>query len=210
MHTTVRAAGALIALLAALSSPCFADYSPLQLFDMLGTADVVAVGKITKLDAESYQLEVEHALAGATAKQTLTIQRFQDWTCASRYAPYAVGETLLVCARRYTAPDAEKEVLRVCSGGGEGEMPVVDGKVRLRGLDAPQGEDKLVPVAQVVRAVRGFRRCFKAKLERESYPRLVGMEQTGSAEEVTALYRSSELAARLVTSAKAFAKQTGN
>ncbi|MCA8921965.1 MAG: hypothetical protein KDD82_09165 [Planctomycetes bacterium] len=194
---------ALLALLS-LSSPCAAKYLPLDLYDMLGSSDLVVVGTIVELGDEAFVLKVETRIAGAEGQETVEVLRFKDWPCAVRWTPYAVGQRVLVCAVRVKDKDGV-ERLKLRSGGGEGEMPIEDGKLRLRGRGAPDaapGKNPL-PLDQALETIRAFRRCFKLTLAREVYPQLDTVEQTATAEELAAFRASSPLADALAGAALA-------
>jgi len=199
----------LLLLLAPLSAR--ADYSPVPLFDLLGTSDLVLVGTIAELDAEAYTLAVSERIAGAWTEPTIRVQRFEDWECASRWAPYAEGQEVLVCLRRVRT-DEGAAVYRIRSGGGEGEMPVVDGSVVCRTFAADAEEcavgdarlrGVLATVAEVAAAVRGLRACYAFEVDRDAWPRLVGVRAEASDEELRRFRERSPLAARLADAAAA-------
>lgn len=189
---------ALVAL-CAFPLPCAAKYIPLELYDLLGASDVVVVGTITEVKQETFVLEVETHVVGAEGKPTLEVLRFRDWPCARRWTPYEVGQTVLVCAVRLKDADGVEQ-LKIRSGGGEGEMPIADGKVRLRGRGVPAGQGHPT-VEQLVATVRAYRACFELTLDREVYPNLKTVKQTADADALAAFRASSKLADHLAAAA---------
>ena len=113
-----------------------ARYRPLTLNDLLGNSDLVLVGEITTLEDETYTLTISETLAGKYKGPTIVIQRFKDWACASRWAPYATGQKLVVCLKKVVDPQSCTVTWRVRSGGGEGELPIVADRAHFRGRGA--------------------------------------------------------------------------
>jgi hypothetical protein len=110
-----------------VATPASAKYSAPPIHDVFGISELVVVGEISGLQRDSFDLEVEEVVVG-DAGDTVRIRRFQDWTCAHRWAPYKKGQRVLVFASR------DKEgAWRIRSAGGEGEMPLVGDDVVLRG-----------------------------------------------------------------------------
>ncbi len=110
----------IVVLLTLLATPAWADYSPPPVWDMLFASDIVAAGRITKLDQDTYTLHITDHIRGASGVgQDVTIKRKQDWTCAVRDMPYQVGQTVLVMANRDTKTPAH---FRTRSAGFEGEL----------------------------------------------------------------------------------------
>jgi len=100
-----------------------ADYSPLRLWEMALKADKIVYGEITELRENDYTLKIESSITGDSG--TIIIQRFQDWTCAVRWAPYKVGQKVVVFLQLYEGK------YNIMSGGGEGEMEVSNGMVKI-------------------------------------------------------------------------------
>lgn len=97
-----------------------ADYSPLQLYFMILDADKIIDGTIKKLDKTFFYLDdtLQH--------QTIKIRRFQDWTCASRFDKYKVGQRVILFLKQ------EKDHFYIMSAGGEGEVPIVNDSVSFK------------------------------------------------------------------------------
>jgi hypothetical protein len=105
-------------------------YTPYEFHELIGQAKVIAAGTIAALDDERFSLRVEHWVWGAPEVAELRVRRFKDWTCASRWAKYEVGQRVVVFLAK------QEDGWRILSGGGEGEMPLVGDRVVLRRYEA--------------------------------------------------------------------------
>ncbi len=133
IRSAARAVAPAALLVLVLGSPAEAKYIPLSHNDLLTRSDLIAWGRIVRVREATFDVKVSAVLFGKYEAKILTIQRFRNWTCARRWAPYATGQQVLVCLQRKT-DGAGKIVYRIRSGGGEGEMPIVKGQVFSRGL----------------------------------------------------------------------------
>ncbi len=88
-----------VLILAVLAYPpvCLAKYSPLPLFDMVGSSDLVLVGTIAEVADETFVMRIDTVVAGKHPGKTIEIARFRDWPCARRWTPYATSQRVLVC-----------------------------------------------------------------------------------------------------------------
>lgn len=148
----------LLCLTAVALFPSFAEakYNPLKLTDLLGASDLILVGEITRVLDRSFELTISERLAGTYSEDKITIVRFRDWPCARRWAPYKVGQRVLVCLaikkRRSEADGKEVEVYRVRSGGNEGEMPIVGDHAYYLGSDVKLKTESLEAFGHSLRA----------------------------------------------------------
>lgn len=143
-----------------------ARYRRLPLFELFATADCVVAGEITWLTEDDFDLWVEIAIAGDPAPERLSVSRFVDWTCARRWTEYAVGQRVVLFLR------STGDAYRILGGGGEGEMPLSEEAVVVRGYTVPGLEARerkvlggsslgpLIPLQDFADAVRGFRDAF--------------------------------------------------
>jgi len=93
------------------------------LWHMALSADKIVYGEITELRENDYTLKIESSLTGDSG--TINIQRFQNWTCASRWAPYKKGQKVAVFTENRNGTN------HIISGGGEGEMEVKNDSVSI-------------------------------------------------------------------------------
>jgi len=162
---------------ASLAAPRF-EFVRYELYELVATADVVVSGTIVGLDDSTYQLAVDRWIVGEGGDD-VTIRRFQDWTCAGRFAKYAVGQSMVVFATRGTAPGAP---LKIVGAGDEGELFLDGGDVIARGyaVHGYASEDfefegdygpvassgPRIPLDEFAAAVSGFRQVFAWKADR--------------------------------------------
>jgi hypothetical protein len=97
-----------------------AEYSPLKLYFMILDADKIIDGTIKKLDKTFFYID------DTSQHQTIKIKRFQDWACASRFDKYKVGQRVILFLKK------EKGHFYIMSGGGEGEVPIINDSVIFR------------------------------------------------------------------------------
>lgn len=208
-RTIVSTFGLLLAL--AAPSPARADYSPPPDWDMLASSDLVVVGTIRTLAKGHFVLDVQQLVAGRHQGTTVRIKRFANWMCAQRFAPYAVGQRVLVMANR-----DPQGGYRIRSAGGEGELPIVGKdliwrasytsgvKIGLHKVWGGRATGARIPLTRFISLVQGLRRCFvfqppKGKQGR----RPSGAKQVCSAAELTRLVASHPAAKALTQQLKA-------
>jgi len=136
----LAAVAALLAALAGWPAPSAeAKYLPIFVLERTLKADAVLRGEIVALDDRAFTLRVDHVVAGGAAQGAeIRIERFVDWTCASRGDEYAVGQELYVWLAAVTEdvrggprkPDAPP--WRTLGAGCEGEARIVDGDAYIR------------------------------------------------------------------------------
>jgi hypothetical protein len=104
--------------------PSKADYQPLSLPEMIIQAECIAYGTIQFTDDEFFTLEIENLVYGSMNEKQITVKRFVDFSCASRWAPYAPGQKVFLFLKKNTLNQ-----WTILSDGGEGELPVEDDKI---------------------------------------------------------------------------------
>ncbi len=105
-----------------LSIKAEADYFPLRLYDMILNADKICWGSIEKLDSTFFYV----ADNSSSKHQLIKVKRFKNWTCASRYANYKVGQKVILFLQN------EKKHFSIMSAGGEGEIPIINDSVSIK------------------------------------------------------------------------------
>jgi len=144
--------GAFSLLLAATESA--GKYAPATLCE-LASADVIAVGTIVRLSADSYTLRVSQWVAGERPRKELNIQRFIDWQDASREKPYQMDQQLMVFLEKLPGGS-----YRAIGAACEGEVFLEEGKAHLRFPPAPDN----VPEGDLIEAMAELR---ETRLERD-------------------------------------------
>src|ERR1700752_2278014 len=103
-------------------------YVALELHELIAYADLCFAGTIVEVDAQTISIEVETVGFGNPEKR-VQVERFRDWTCASRWTPYEIGQR---CLYFVAASKGEEAPWHILSGGGEGEMPLTGDDVKVR------------------------------------------------------------------------------
>jgi len=142
-----------------------AKYAPMPVSAMMVHADVIVAGEIATVSEETFTVSVATGFVGAAAGDTLEVARFRDWPCASRWEPYAAGQSVFLML---STDDAGG--LRILSAGGEGESPARGGNLYLRGHGLPGEAEPLVEGSwrtgvpagtdAVAASVAALRRCY--------------------------------------------------
>ena len=102
-----------------------------------------SAGEIVALTDKTFELKVAKVYRGKysdkeTPEETIRVLRFQNWTCAQRWAPYAVGQHVFLCLKPIPTESGDescgrRRTYRIQSAGGEGEMPIVGKHVYVHG-----------------------------------------------------------------------------
>jgi hypothetical protein len=154
---------------AGLAASAPVRYIRYKLHELAACADVVVAGEIAALQEETFDLTIEDTLVGGPLQGEIRVKRFEDWTCAGRWTPYAKGQRVLLFLRRPTGGDG---TYRILGAGGEGEMPLLDQAVLVRGYRVHGYEEAvdpipgatcsgpLVPLEELAAALTAFRRAF--------------------------------------------------
>ncbi|MFD2717564.1 hypothetical protein ACFST9_02485 [Hymenobacter monticola] len=102
-----------------------ADYDPTLLPTLIDGSDLIIYGEIIGVQKEGIIVNAIEIVKGIAPKGGMIIERFENWTCASRFAPYKTGqkEFFFLKKRRGIAK------YFALGAANEGEMPVVSHKV---------------------------------------------------------------------------------
>jgi hypothetical protein len=102
-----------------------ADYDPTLLPALIDDSDLIIYGEIIGVRKQDVIVNALEIVKGTAPKGGVIIKRFENWTCASRFAPYKNGQKEFYFLKK------QKGVARyfVLGAANEGEMPVVSQKV---------------------------------------------------------------------------------
>ena len=106
-----------------------AEYRPLELYEMIIKAEKIVYGTIIELDSSSFTLNIEGSLTSDTG--IIKVGRFSDWSCASRWTKYKVGQRLFLFLTAWNG-----EFISM-SGGNEGEHPILNNSIYIHGFTIP-------------------------------------------------------------------------
>lgn len=102
---------------------CNADFKPLILPQLIVKADLIIHARITDVLEEKFEVNIKEVFKGKSLSRNLTINKFKDWACATRWTTYEIGqEELIFLIRDEISGDWE-----IIGAGNEGEMPIADG-----------------------------------------------------------------------------------
>jgi hypothetical protein len=116
-------------LLFLLTSATKAYYIPLPLYSMVLKAEKIVSGEIISLDSMTFTIKIENSLTGE--KGMLTIEKFNDWTCAQRWTEYRIGQKMFLFLITHEGR------LVTMSGGNEGELPMIRDSIFISGRSLP-------------------------------------------------------------------------
>ncbi len=101
------------------SSICQAKYSPLMLSQLIDDAKLIGNVEIIKIDEKQIIVKFSEFFKGSSKNKILKINKFENWTCATRWAAYKVGQKELIFVKY-----SENKELVILGSGNEGEMPI--------------------------------------------------------------------------------------
>jgi hypothetical protein len=98
---------------------CKADYDPLPLASLINKSELIAECKIIAVQEMTVELLVIEVIKGNTNETKITISKFRDWTCASRWSAYKVGQVELLFLTK-----GSTNIWNTLGAGNEGDMPI--------------------------------------------------------------------------------------
>lgn len=144
-------------------------YERYKLHRLFLEADSVVIGRIVALDEHKFEVAITRQISGVTLPERVEMYRFVNWTCAHRWAPYALDQELVLFLRR----SYNGKHLRRLGAGCEGEMPLLGSEVGLSDFfvhDVPLEQVAIgtrnvplqrVPLAELETAIRFVRERFE-------------------------------------------------
>ncbi|WP_426062154.1 hypothetical protein [Hymenobacter sp. B1770] len=107
---------------------CFqamAKYSPTTLAGLVDESDLIIHGVIVSVQEKSVTVKPLNVVKGARPEAIVTLDKFEDWTCASRFTSYKVGQQGFLFLKKRTTTG----VYFSLGSGNEVEIPVLNQKV---------------------------------------------------------------------------------
>lgn len=114
---------------ACLGSPALARVNPTGLNELAGGAELIVIGDVTRVDAETFQFRVSRVVVGESSTRQIEVRKFQNWTCAWRWTDYAIEQRLLLFLIHDSEHPGAGERWRIIGGADEGEMPILNDDV---------------------------------------------------------------------------------
>ena len=119
-----------------------ADYQPLPLFKMVATADVIVVGTIAEVDAETFKLTSNQFIQGP-AQETFRVKRYVPWNDNGPWTNDHKGQQLMLFLSKPASTDASTylpaygSTWQIMGAVGEGELPIENQSIYLGGVFLP-------------------------------------------------------------------------
>ncbi|MES2591827.1 MAG: hypothetical protein V4608_08080 [Bacteroidota bacterium] len=86
---------------------------------MIEKSKIIVYAKIISVDKEAFKIVTIKKIKSTHKSDTLLLQKFEDWTCASRYAHYEVGQEAI-----FFIELNKKNEFHTIGAGNEGELVV--------------------------------------------------------------------------------------
>ncbi len=109
-------------------------------------ADVIVLGKITAVRANSVMVNVEETVYG-DCDSLISVSKWKEWTCDMRFAPYRKGQQLLLFLMRGKS-------LYYTINASTGELPVENDSILV------YRENVRFALKELIQAIREVRDCF--------------------------------------------------
>jgi hypothetical protein len=113
-----------------------AKYVAVPFHKMILMADLGLYGTIESQTEKQFVVKIESVVLSEFGKTEITINKFSDWTCAQRWEEYKKGQRVFLFLRK------DKSSWQALSGGNEGECPIINEDVYLRGTSMNRSEYK--------------------------------------------------------------------
>ena len=95
-----------------------ADYDPLTLSKLIDKSELIAQCKVIQLSEGYFEIQVIEILKGSLTTNKIKVEKFQNWTCASRYSDYHIGQVELI----FLTKNVYHDYWNILGAGNEGEM----------------------------------------------------------------------------------------
>jgi hypothetical protein len=153
----------IITFLVLLSSwPIFAAEAfraPPPLARIVGTADVIAIGRITSVCDETFKLRVTEVISARVPfnQLSISIRRSSRSPTDPRWAPYKQGQDVLIFIKR--EGDVRQWLWSFAGMPNDSEWPVNEELVSIK-LSGYQFFAQMLPRSAVISALKGYKSCF--------------------------------------------------
>jgi hypothetical protein len=99
-----------------------AELTPTSVSEMAEKAELIFHGKITKVLNKKMEVSIIQNIKGECKEKKITVEKFMDWMCASRYKAYKVGQQELF----FLQTNRKNNTWKIMGGGDEGEIPIIN------------------------------------------------------------------------------------
>jgi hypothetical protein len=108
----------LIAIFSLSLKPAFSEYVRTFLPSLIENSKIIVHGRIIFVGKETFKIVALKTIKSKTKCDTLVIQKFKDWSSASRYSTYEIGQEAIFFI------ESRKGKFHVMGKGNEGELVV--------------------------------------------------------------------------------------
>ena len=101
-------------------------YQPRTLHELIIDSEKIVYGEIIDLDSTHFVIKIKGSLTGESGY--LSVKKFINWTCASRWTEYEKGQNLLLFLKTW-----DNELVSM-GAGNEGELPIVNNDIYINAI----------------------------------------------------------------------------
>ncbi len=70
----------------------YSSYRATLLWELIEKSELIVLGEIVEVNDSIFKVVIQDRIKSDSLVDTLTILKFEEWTCASRYSNYSVGQ----------------------------------------------------------------------------------------------------------------------
>ena len=140
-----------------------ADYDPTPLPQLIIESDIILEGEIISQDSLTFTLEIINWIKGDSTLKKISIEKFENWTCANRITEYEIGQKEIV----FLLQHKKTKKWITMGAGNEGELLIQNDSITYEDIywDSESGCSKLDYFGQEVCGWRYSLKDFKAGIE---------------------------------------------
>ncbi|MBP4139927.1 uL15 family ribosomal protein [Flavobacterium geliluteum] len=111
------------------TSICHAKYDPLLVSQLIDKSEIIGIGEIKSIENNNVLVIFSDLIKGKLTNRTLKIEKFENWTCASRWTNYKKGQKIM-----FFLSISKEGIYKILGSGNEGELPIVNEKIFYKSL----------------------------------------------------------------------------
>ena len=112
------------------TSISYAKYDPLLVSQLIDKSTIIGVGEIKSIENRNVLVLLSDVIKGKLTNRTLKIEKFENWTCASRWTNYKKGQKIM-----FFLTMSKEGIYNILGSGNEGELPIAKEKIYYKSLD---------------------------------------------------------------------------
>jgi hypothetical protein len=111
------------------TSISYAKYDPLLVSQLIDKSTIIGVGEIKSIENRNVLVLFSDVIKGKLTNRTLKIEKFENWTCASRWTNYKKGQKIM-----FFLTMSKEGIYKILGSGNEGELPIAKEKIYYKSL----------------------------------------------------------------------------